>query len=54
MLKQADLLDLSDKARHKATMLLNDQGFAILSIVLSNLIAGVAEHPEKLVKEFGS
>ncbi len=54
MLKHADLVDLSHKARQKAATLLNDQGLAILSIVVSNLIAEVVENPEKLGKEFGS
>ena len=54
MLKQADLVDLTHKARQKATVLLNDQGFAVLSIAISNLIAEVVENPEKLVQEFGS
>jgi 3-dehydroquinate dehydratase len=54
MLKNADLVDMSHKARQKAAQLLNDQGFAVLSIAVSNLIAEIAENPEKLVKEFGS
>ena len=54
MLKHADLVDMSHRARQKATSLLNDQGFAVLSVAVSNLIAEVVENPEKLVKEFGS
>lgn len=54
LLKNADLVDVSHRARQKATVLLNDQGFAVFSIALSNLIAEIAENPEKLVKEFGS
>lgn len=54
MLKHADLVDMSHRARQKATALLNDQGFAVLSVAVSNLIAEVVENPEKLVKEFGS
>lgn len=54
MLKNADLVDMTHKARQKAASLLNDQGFAVLSVAVSNLIAEVVENPEKLVKEFGS
>jgi len=54
MLKHADLVDMSHRARQKATALLNDQGFAVLSVAVSNLIAEVVENPERLVKEFGS
>ena len=54
MLKNADLVAMSHKARQKAAVLLNDQGFAVLSVAVSNLIAEVVENPEKLVKEFGS
>lgn len=54
MLKNADLVDMSHKARQKTAALLNDQGFAVLSIAVSNLIAEVVENPEKLVRDFGS
>ncbi len=49
-LKQCDLAALSHEARDKANALLNDQGFAVLSLVVSNFIADIAEHPEKLVE----
>jgi hypothetical protein len=42
------------QARQKAALLLNDQGFAVLSVALSNLITEMVEHPEKLVREFGA
>ena len=35
MLKHASLVDLSHKARKKSAMLLNDQGFTVLSISVS-------------------
>ncbi len=54
MLKNADLVDMSHRARQKAAALLNDQGFAVLSVAVSNLIAEAVENPEKLVREFGS
>jgi 3-dehydroquinate dehydratase len=54
MLRNADLVEMSHKARQKAAALLNDQGFAVFSIAVSNIIAEVVEHPEKFVKEFGS
>ena len=53
MLKHANLVDLSHKARKKSAALLNDQGFAVLSISVSNLIAELAENPEKLVEKLG-
>ena len=54
MLKHADLVDMSHTARHKAAALLNDQGFAVFSVAVSNLIAEIVEHPEKFVKEYTS
>lgn len=53
MLRQVDLIELSHRARQKAAARLNDQGFAVLSIAVSNLIAELAENPERLIKEFG-
>lgn len=53
MLRHADLIEVSHRARQKATARLNDQGFAVLSIAVSNLIAELAENPERLIKEFG-
>jgi 3-dehydroquinate dehydratase len=47
ILKHADLVDMSHKARQKAAVLLNDQGFAVLSVAVSNLIAQVVEDPER-------
>jgi 3-dehydroquinate dehydratase len=54
MLQQADLVDMTHQARQKAALLLNDQGFAVLSVAISNLITEMVEHPERLVREFGS
>lgn len=53
MLRQIDLIELSHRARQKAATRLNDQGFAVLSIAVSNFIAELAENPERLIKEFG-
>ena len=53
MLKRADLVEISHKARKKAATLLNDQGFAVLSVAVSNLIAEAVENPESLIKESG-
>lgn len=47
ILKHADLVDMSHKARQKAAALLNDQGFAVLSVAVSNLIAQVVEDPKR-------
>ena len=54
MLKKTDLVELSHKARREAMPLLNDQGLTMLSLVVSNFIADIVEHPDKLVKEFTS
>lgn len=54
LLKQADLVEMAHRARQQAAALLNDQGFAVLSLALSNLLVEVVEHPEKLIKEFSS
>lgn len=51
-LKKLDIVKASHEARHESNRLLNDQGFAALSIAVSNVIADIAEHPERLVKEF--
>ena len=44
LLKDADLLQMSHEAREDAMRLLNDQGFAVLAVALSNLIAEMVEH----------
>ena len=54
MLKKTSLVELSQKARQDAAPLLNDQGLTMLSLVVSNFIADIVDHPEKLVKEFTS
>lgn len=53
-LKDVNIVKASQKAREDAAHLLNDQGFAVLSIAVSNFIADIAEHPDKLVKEFAN
>ena len=51
-LKKLDIVKAAREARAESAHLLNDQGFAVLSIALSHIISDIAEHPEKLVKEF--
>jgi hypothetical protein len=51
-LKTLDIVKATQEARTESSQILNDQGFAVLSVAVSHLIADIAEHPEKLVKEF--
>ncbi|MBI4689292.1 MAG: hypothetical protein HY754_03350 [Nitrospirae bacterium] len=51
-LKKVNILKTTREARNEANRLLNDQGFAALSIAVSHLIADIVEHPDKLIKEF--
>ncbi len=53
-LKKVDIVKKTQEARQESNQLLNDQGFATLSIAVSHFIAKIAEHPEKLVKEFAN
>jgi len=51
-LKKLDIVKATREARIDSSHLLNDQGFTVLSIAVSHFIADIAEHPEKLAKEF--
>lgn len=51
LLRDADLLQMSHEAREDAMHLLNDQGFTVFAVALSNLIAEMVEHPEKIIRE---
>lgn len=51
-LKKLDIVKATQEARTENSQILNDQGFAVLSIVVSHFIADIVEHPEKLIKEF--
>jgi len=51
-LKNLNIIKATQEARTESNQILNDQGFAILSVAVSHFIADIAEHPEKLVKEF--
>lgn len=53
-LKQIDIVKATHEAREENNQLLNDQGFSILALIISNFIAEIAEHPEKLINEFAS
>lgn len=51
-LEDLDIVKATEEAREEAARLLNDQGFAVLSLAVANFIAEIVEHPDKLVKEF--
>ncbi len=51
-IKKLDIVKATQEARTECSQILNDQGFAVLSVAVSHFIADIAEHPEKLVKEF--
>ena len=51
-LKNLDIIKTTQQAREERNRLLNDQGFAVLSVAVSHFIADIAQHPEKLIKEF--
>jgi hypothetical protein len=51
-LKKLNIVKKTQEAREESNQLLNDQGFATLSVAVSHFIADIAEHPEKLVREF--
>ncbi|NOZ70135.1 MAG: hypothetical protein GXP46_13045 [Deferribacteres bacterium] len=51
-LKKFDIIKATQKAREESNRLLNDQGFAVLSVAVSHFITDIAEHPEKLYREF--
>lgn len=51
-LKKLDIVEATQQARTESSQILNDQGFAVLSVAVSHLIADIVEHPEKLIKEF--
>lgn len=53
-LKELDIVKATHEARDENYKLLNDQGFSILALIISNFIAEIAEHPEKLINEFAS
>jgi hypothetical protein len=51
-IKDLDIVKATHEARAESSRLLNDQGFAVLSVAVSHFIAEIADHPERLVKEF--
>ncbi len=51
-LKKLNIVKKTQEAREESNQLLNDQGFAALSVAVSHFIADIAEHPEKLSREF--
>jgi len=51
-LKKVNIVKATHEARIDANRLLDDQGFAALSVAVSHFIANIVEHPEKMVKEF--
>ncbi len=51
-LKKLDIVKATRKARKESDSILDDQGFAVLSIAVSHFIADIAQRPEKIAKEF--
>ena len=51
-LKRINIIKATQEARIEANRLLDDQGFAVLSVAVSHFIADIVKHPEKLAKEF--
>ena len=51
-IKRLDIVKTTQEAREESAHILNDQGFAVLSIAVSHFITDIAEHPEKLAREF--
>ncbi len=51
-LKKVNIIKATQEARIEANRLLDDQGFAALSVAVSHFIADIVKHPEKLIKEF--
>lgn len=50
--KKLDIVKATQKARKESDSILDDQGFAVLSIAVSHFIADIAQRPEKIAKEF--
>ncbi len=51
-LKKVNIIKATQEARIEANRLLDDQGFAALSVAVSHFIADIVKHLEKLIKEF--
>lgn len=48
--KDVDLIEAVHRARKRSTLLLEEQGIAALSIILSETLIDFIEHPEKMEK----
>ena len=48
--KDVDLIEAVHKARKRSTLLLEEQGISVLSIMLSETLIDFIEHPEKMEK----
>jgi len=48
--KDVGLIEAVHKARKKSTLLLEEQGITVLSIMLSETLIDFIEHPEKMEK----
>jgi hypothetical protein len=48
--KDVDLIEAVRKARKKSNLLLEEQGITTLSIMLSETLIDLIEHPEKMEK----
>jgi hypothetical protein len=45
-LKSLDIVKATHAAREESNRLINDQGFAVLSLAVSHFIVDIAEHPD--------
>lgn len=50
-LKKLDIVKTTKKAREESNLLLNEQGFVVLSVAVSRFIADIVEHPDRLARE---
>jgi len=47
-LKNKDLIKLSEQAKEKSMLLLDEQGISALALALSNTLVDLVQHPEKI------
>jgi len=47
-LKNKDLIKLSEQAKEKSMLILDEQGISALALALSNTLVDFVQHPEKI------
>lgn len=47
-LKNKDLIKLSEKAKEKSMLLLEEQGISVIALALSRTLVDLVQHPEKI------